>query len=130
MVGHRAAVNVVDFDDKYIVSASGDRTIKVLSSLFSKYDCLCLSAEQRQMLGFIYSTVKAFFHGAVFSARAENAREHFVLENKIITIEQSFCTDASLKRDMAAINNNNRNPLNLSCRRTMNRDWLFEMEAK
>ncbi|XP_070305579.1 F-box and WD repeat domain-containing 11-B isoform X3 [Salvelinus sp. IW2-2015] len=28
LVGHRAAVNVVDFDDKYIVSASGDRTIK------------------------------------------------------------------------------------------------------
>lgn len=30
LVGHRAAVNVVDFDQKYIVSASGDRTIKVL----------------------------------------------------------------------------------------------------
>ena len=29
LVGHRAAVNVVDFDNKYIVSASGDRTIKV-----------------------------------------------------------------------------------------------------
>ena len=29
LVGHRAAVNAVDFDDKYIVSASGDRTIKV-----------------------------------------------------------------------------------------------------
>ena len=28
LVGHRAAVNVVDFDGKYIVSASGDRTIK------------------------------------------------------------------------------------------------------
>ena len=27
--GHRAAVNVVDFDQRYIVSASGDRTIKV-----------------------------------------------------------------------------------------------------
>lgn len=32
LVGHRAAVNVVDFDDKYIVSASGDRTIKVSMS--------------------------------------------------------------------------------------------------
>lgn len=32
LVGHRAAVNVVDFDDKYIVSASGDRTIKVTST--------------------------------------------------------------------------------------------------
>ena len=31
LVGHRAAVNVVDFDQKYIVSASGDRTIKVNS---------------------------------------------------------------------------------------------------
>ena len=29
LVGHRAAVNVVDFDARYIVSASGDRTIKV-----------------------------------------------------------------------------------------------------
>ena len=28
-MGHRAAVNVVDFDEQYIVSASGDRTIKV-----------------------------------------------------------------------------------------------------
>uniref|UniRef100_A0A915IZZ9 Uncharacterized protein n=1 Tax=Romanomermis culicivorax TaxID=13658 RepID=A0A915IZZ9_ROMCU len=28
LFGHRAAVNVVDFDDKYIVSASGDRTIQ------------------------------------------------------------------------------------------------------
>ena len=32
LVGHRAAVNVVDFDEKYIVSASGDRTIKVRCS--------------------------------------------------------------------------------------------------
>ena len=29
LFGHRAAVNVVDFDERYIVSASGDRTIKV-----------------------------------------------------------------------------------------------------
>lgn len=36
LVGHRAAVNVVDFDDKYIVSASGDRTIKVsVSAIFN-----------------------------------------------------------------------------------------------
>ena len=34
LVGHRAAVNVVDFDDKYIVSASGDRTIKVGAQIF------------------------------------------------------------------------------------------------
>ena len=33
LVGHRAAVNVVDFDEKYIVSASGDRTIKVGADL-------------------------------------------------------------------------------------------------
>ena len=35
LVGHRAAVNVVDFDEKYIVSASGDRTIKVSVTTFS-----------------------------------------------------------------------------------------------
>jgi F-box and WD-40 domain protein 1/11 len=35
LVGHRAAVNVVDFDEKYIVSASGDRTIKV--ALYIRY---------------------------------------------------------------------------------------------
>jgi len=32
LLGHTAAVNVVDFDDKYIVSASGDRSIKVGNS--------------------------------------------------------------------------------------------------
>ena len=31
LVGHRATVNVVEFDEKYIVSGSGDRTIKVCS---------------------------------------------------------------------------------------------------
>lgn len=35
LIGHRAAVNVVDFDDTYIVSASGDRTIKVSLSVKS-----------------------------------------------------------------------------------------------
>eukprot|EP00039_Didymoeca_costata_P012895 m.188358 g.188358 ORF g.188358 m.188358 type:complete len:484 (-) comp15616_c0_seq3:1875-3326(-) len=29
LLGHRAAVNVVEFDDQYIVSASGDRTIRL-----------------------------------------------------------------------------------------------------
>lgn len=45
LVGHRAAVNVVDFDDKYIVSASGDRTIKVCNVYYvcSVYSlCVCL----------------------------------------------------------------------------------------
>lgn len=32
LTGHRAAVNVVDFDERYIVSGSGDRTIKVWNS--------------------------------------------------------------------------------------------------
>ena len=36
LVGHRAAVNVVDFDEKYIVSASGDRTIKVRLGIFGE----------------------------------------------------------------------------------------------
>lgn len=42
LVGHRAAVNVVDFDDKYIVSASGDRTIKVsVSAVFALTLSIC-----------------------------------------------------------------------------------------
>ena len=50
LVGHRAAVNVVDFDQKYIVSASGDRTIKVCISDACSYvilfwDCSnCIAA--------------------------------------------------------------------------------------
>lgn len=44
LVGHRAAVNVVDFDDKYIVSASGDRTIKVqIFGISGKISNVCLS---------------------------------------------------------------------------------------
>lgn len=47
LVGHRAAVNVVDFDEKYIVSASGDRTIKVreyfLCYSVSRYSFGCLN---------------------------------------------------------------------------------------
>lgn len=48
LVGHRAAVNVVDFDDKYIVSASGDRTIKVTGKkkYFSVYLNISLAAGQ------------------------------------------------------------------------------------
>ena len=33
--GHRAAVNVVDFDDKFIVSASGDRQLRVSTCLLT-----------------------------------------------------------------------------------------------
>ena len=41
LVGHRAAVNVVDFDEKYIVSASGDRTIKVTPGLVTNSILFC-----------------------------------------------------------------------------------------
>ena len=37
IMGHRAAVNVVDFDERYIVSASGDRTIKVWNTDNKEY---------------------------------------------------------------------------------------------
>lgn len=40
--GHRAAVNVVEFDSSYIVSASGDRTLKYLL-----LKCLCLLVADR-----------------------------------------------------------------------------------
>lgn len=40
LVGHRAAVNVVDFDDRYIVSASGDRTIKVCALCTNVYSVI------------------------------------------------------------------------------------------
>ena len=49
LVGHRAAVNVVDFDDKYIVSASGDRTIKVKYILIIK---ICISHQSLKDLLF------------------------------------------------------------------------------
>ena len=42
LVGHRAAVNVVDFDDRYIVSASGDRTIKVCPLSICVCVCYCM----------------------------------------------------------------------------------------
>jgi len=46
LVGHRAAVNVVDFDDKYIVSASGDRTIKVcVCHVCIIITCICTGLE-------------------------------------------------------------------------------------
>jgi WD40 repeat protein len=34
--GHQAAVNVVDFDDKYIISASGDRTIRYVAQALKR----------------------------------------------------------------------------------------------
>ena len=46
LVGHRAAVNVVDFDGKYIVSASGDRTIKVIGSVKLHNDGLVQESSQ------------------------------------------------------------------------------------
>ncbi len=29
LVGHKAAVNVVEFDEKHIISTSGDKTVRV-----------------------------------------------------------------------------------------------------
>ena len=58
LVGHKAAVNVVDFDDRYIVSASGDRTIKVCIYIYVVpilYMCVlcgtCQFVEDRGHLG-------------------------------------------------------------------------------
>ncbi|VDN44872.1 unnamed protein product [Dibothriocephalus latus] len=45
LAGHRAAVNVVDFDEKFIVSASGDRTIKFPQMLLSDWQELTSMSE-------------------------------------------------------------------------------------
>lgn len=50
LVGHRAAVNVVDFDDKYIVSASGDRTIKVTAVIQSPQFRLVFFRKSRRLI--------------------------------------------------------------------------------
>lgn len=55
LVGHRAAVNVVDFDDRYIVSASGDRTIKVRDTLrrpFSSFRCTLVTCHTQHLVYF------------------------------------------------------------------------------
>ena len=53
LVGHRAAVNVVDFDDKYIVSASGDRTIKVsVSTSHNSASACAFSSTEEAEVGF------------------------------------------------------------------------------
>lgn len=59
LVGHRAAVNVVDFDDKYIVSASGDRTIKVSVSAVLTFPILPL---QQVYTSLLLSKISILFH--------------------------------------------------------------------
>lgn len=54
LVGHRAAVNVVDFDDKYIVSASGDRTIKVAAIHEYKPETLIRSLPRKKLTNLQY----------------------------------------------------------------------------
>ena len=57
LFGHRAAVNVVDFDEKHIVSASGDRTIKVWTATTCEF-VRTLSGHRRgigkQLFFFLY----------------------------------------------------------------------------
>ncbi|VDK65740.1 unnamed protein product [Cylicostephanus goldi] len=67
LVGHRAAVNVVDFDDRYIVSASGDRTIKVLVVF---YELFFISAE-----AFLVSVLAYHERGAL--AEVQFRKSHF-----------------------------------------------------
>lgn len=64
LVGHRAAVNVVDFDDKYIVSASGDRTIKVTKSKSA------IARETFLIVTAGYSFIKCYFSNKVWSRQA------------------------------------------------------------
>lgn len=78
LVGHRAAVNVVDFDDKYIVSASGDRTIKV--SVFAVF-AVTLVAEVAppgwQGLIFVYSHEILPFHMLLEPQTRQEEKSHW-----------------------------------------------------
>ena len=56
LFGHRAAVNVVDFDEKHIVSASGDRTIKVWTATTCEF-VRTLSGHRRGIGMLIYNMI-------------------------------------------------------------------------
>ena len=79
LVGHRAAVNVVDFDEKYIVSASGDRTIKVSCSCQScSIIWRCVFTTQCAACKSLVMLLKAAFLGLLFVKKKNVAWRHTV----------------------------------------------------
>ena len=72
LFGHRAAVNVVDFDEKHIVSASGDRTIKVWTATTCEF-VRTLSGHRR---GIGKLTTKADFFDIILISRNNSNRTY------------------------------------------------------
>lgn len=65
LISHRATVNVIDFDENYIVSGSGDHTIKV----FNRSDCNLV----RTLFGHVRSVTCLQYHdGFVVSGSTDN----------------------------------------------------------
>lgn len=93
LVGHRAAVNVVDFDDKYIVSASGDRTIKVTRAAVYKLkpDTTLIKSLGRNVLSWLLKDYRQ-----VLKKLPEFLKGHCTPKSKFMFILQllgSFNTD-------------------------------------
>ena len=112
LVGHRAAVNVVDFDAKYIVSASGDRTIKVWSTATCEFvrtlnghrrGIACLQYRDRLVVsGSSDNTVRSvefmlkFIHSFIPSISIVPFQVHYYSE--ALPTQHGFCVGVSRKR--------------------------------
>jgi len=104
LVGHRAAVNVVDFDMRYIVSASGDRTIKVWCTSTCEFvrtlnghkrGIACLQYHDKLVVsGSSDNTIRSVIIVPLLSA---SAKQTFTLCNIIISIRGMSLTQLCLR---------------------------------